>query len=75
MNLDNQRLKEIQLLKKGYARNRDKAESMYDMFRYQHMIDEIEKEETEILQRNDVIICPYSLILSYWGKLKSVKKV
>ena len=56
MNLDNQRLKEIQLLKKGYARNRDKAESMHDMFKYQHMIDEIEKEETEILKRNDVII-------------------
>ena len=56
MNIDNQRLKEIQQLKKGYARNRDKAESMYDMFKYQHMIEEIEKEEIEILERNDVII-------------------
>lgn len=56
MNLDNQRLKEIQQLKKGYADNRDKAESMHDRFKYQHMIDEIEKEETEILKRNDVII-------------------
>ena len=56
MNMDNQRLKEIQQLKMSYAKNRDKAESMYDMFRYQHMIDEIEKEETEILERCDVII-------------------
>ena len=56
MNLDNERLKEIQQLKKGYAKNRDKAQSMHDMFKYQHMIDEIEKEETEILKRNDVII-------------------
>jgi len=56
MNLDNERLKEIQQLKKGYADNRDKAQSMHDMFKYQHMIDEIEKEETEILKRNDVII-------------------
>ena len=56
MNMDNQRLKEIQQLKMSYAKNRDKAESMYDMFRYQHMIDEIEKEETEILKRCDVII-------------------
>ena len=56
MNVDNQRLKEIQQLKKSYAKNRDKAESMYDMFKYQHMIEEIEKEEIEILERNDVIL-------------------
>ena len=56
MNVDNQRLKEIQQLKKDYARNRDKATSMYDMFKYQHMIEEIEKEEIEILKRCDVII-------------------
>ena len=56
MNIDNQRLKEIQQLKKDYADNRDKAQSMYDMFKYQHMIDEIEKEEKSILKRCDVII-------------------
>ena len=56
MNMDNQRLKEIQQFKKGYARNRDKATSMFDMFKYQHMIEEIEKEEIEILNRNEVIL-------------------
>lgn len=56
MNVDNQRLKEIQDLKRRYAKNRDNATSMYDMFKYQHMTDEIEKEEIEILNRNDVII-------------------
>lgn len=56
MNIDNQRLLEIQQLKKGYAKNRDKAESMHEMFKYQHMIDEIEKEEIEILNRCDVRI-------------------
>lgn len=56
MNLDNQRLREIQQLKKDYAENRDNSKTMFDMFKYQHMIDEIEKEEIEILKRNDVII-------------------
>lgn len=53
MNMDNERLREIQQLKKGYARNRDNATSMYEMFKYQHMIDEIEKEENDILKRGD----------------------
>lgn len=56
MNLDNQRLKEIQKLKTEYSKMIKKADNLYDMFKYQHKIDELEKEETEILRRCDVII-------------------
>lgn len=56
MNLDNQRLKEIQQLKHGYAMERNNAKSMHEMFKFQDKIDKLEIEEKEILQRYDVVI-------------------
>ena len=56
MNMDNTRLREIQQLKIGYRHKMSEAETMYDMFKFQHKIDELEKEEIEILNRFDVII-------------------
>ena len=56
MNMDNQRLVEIQQLKTGYKHKMAEAESMFEMFRYQSKIDELEVEEIEILKRCDVIL-------------------
>lgn len=56
MNSDNQRLKEIQQLKQGYANERNNAKSMHEMFKFQDKIDKLELEEKEILKRKDVII-------------------
>ena len=56
MNLDNQRLKEIQILKKGYGLKVLSAESEEEVEHYYSKIDELTDEEKEILKRNDVII-------------------
>ena len=56
MNSDNQRLKEIQQLKQGYASKRNNAKSMHEMFKFQDKIDKLEIEEKDILKRCDVII-------------------
>ena len=54
--MDNTRLREIQQLKIGYKSKMREAESMYDMFKFQHKIEELENEEIEILKRFDVIV-------------------
>lgn len=56
MNLDNKRLKEIQELKQGYAIKVLAAESEEEVEHYYKKIDELEVEETEILERFDVKI-------------------
>ena len=56
MNLDNRRLKEIQREKILFQNMLDKSESISDCLTYQGKIEILEKEEKEILTRNDVII-------------------
>ena len=56
MNLNNQRLKEIQELKSGYTQLMLDAPTMTEAFEYQTKYVELEKEETEILKRCDVRI-------------------
>lgn len=56
MNMDNQRLKEIQILKKGYEKKMLDAPTMTEAFEFQDKWNELEKEEIEILNRCDVII-------------------
>ena len=51
MNQDNQRLKEIQLLKHGYRYKIEEADNMHDMFHYMDKIDELTLEEKQILER------------------------
>ncbi len=56
MNQDNKRLKEIQLLKKGYESKMLEAPTMGEAFEYQGKWKELDSEEKEILKRFDVII-------------------
>ena len=56
MNLDNQRLKEIQILKHAYGIKVLAAESKEEVEHYYSKIDELTDEEKEILARCDVII-------------------
>ena len=56
INLDNQRLKDIQLLKKGYGLKVLSAESEKEVEHYYAKINELANEEKEILKRCDVII-------------------
>ena len=56
MNLDNQRLREIQQLKQGYGIKILSAENVEEVEHYYNKIDELTNEETEILKRCDVII-------------------
>ena len=56
MNLDNQRLVEIQLLLTGYYNELKKVESIEDSLQIVDKIDELEKEQKEILERMDVKI-------------------
>ena len=56
MNLDNRRLREIQVLKKGYGLKVLSAETIEEVEHYYHKIDELSNEETEILKRCDVIL-------------------
>lgn len=56
MNLDNQRLQEIQQLKHAYGLKVLASESKEEVEHYYSKIDELETEEKEILKRNDVII-------------------
>ena len=55
MNLDNKRLREIQLLKKGYGLKVLSAETTEEVEHYYNKIDELSNEETEILRRCDAI--------------------
>ena len=56
MNMDNQRLKEIQLLKKGYEKKMLEAPTMSEAFEFQDKWNELETEEKQILERCDVKI-------------------
>lgn len=56
MNLDNMRLREIQVLKKGYGLKVLSAETIEEVEHYYNKIDELTDEETEILRRCDVIL-------------------
>jgi len=56
MNLDNMRLREIQLLKNGYSKKVLGAESAEEADHYFKMIDDLEKEEKQILERCKVKI-------------------
>ena len=56
MNVDNQRLTEIQELKRGYKQKMLDAPTMTEAFEYQDKYIELEAEEKEILKQNDVII-------------------
>ena len=56
MNQDNNRLKEIQLFKCAYANELEQTETIEDSLRIQAHIDELEKEEKEILERTGVKI-------------------
>ena len=54
MNQDNTRLREIQEFKNIYYKEMDKTESITDCLRIQGYIEELEKEEREILERGGV---------------------
>ena len=56
MNQDNRRLQEIQVFKNAYNHELDRSESITDCLRIQGYIDELEKEEKEILERGGVQI-------------------
>ena len=53
--MDNQRLREIQNEKRAYAQLLNDADSISDCITYQSRIDELEKEELDILKRCDVL--------------------
>ena len=54
MNLNNRRLKEIQLEKGFFKDLLDKSETITDCLTYQGKLDILEKEEKQILSRNGV---------------------
>ena len=54
MNQQNRRLKEIQQEKQLFQSLLDKSETITDSLTYQGKLDLLEKEETEILQRQGV---------------------
>lgn len=56
MNVDNERLKDIQIYKNAYSKELEKAETIEDCLNIQNKIDELETEEKDILARFDVII-------------------
>ena len=56
MNLENRRLREIQKEKQFFKTMLDNSESISDCLTYQGKLELLDKEEAEILERNDVII-------------------
>jgi hypothetical protein len=56
MNLENRRLREIQKEKTFFKQLLDNSESISDCLTYQGKLELLDKEEAEILERNDVII-------------------
>lgn len=56
MNLENRRLREIQKEKQFFRTMLDNSESISDCLTYQGKLELLDKEEAEILERNDVII-------------------
>ena len=55
MNADNRRLQEIQQLKKGYKKLRDKSLKITEILDYTEKIKKLTQEETEILKRSDAL--------------------
>ena len=56
MNLLNRRLMEIQKEKQFFKTMLDNSESISDCLTYQGKLELLDKEEKDILERNDVII-------------------
>ena len=56
MNLENRRLREIQKEKQFFRTMLDNSESISDCLTYQGKLELLDKEEKDILERNDVII-------------------
>ena len=54
MNIDNQRLKDIQSFKGFYGKKMRKADTIEEALEYENRIKELENEELEILERNGV---------------------
>ena len=55
MNIDNRRLREIQLEKRIYTNLLNESEKISDCLIYQGKLDCLNREEKDILQRSDVI--------------------
>ena len=55
MNLDNERLNEIKIMLSVYYHELNKSDTISDCLLIQGHIDELEKEEKEILKRCDVL--------------------
>lgn len=55
MNQDNSRLREIQIFKAAYNRKLNESDSISECLILQEHIDELTREEKEILERFDVI--------------------
>ena len=56
MNRDNERLREIQISKLFYKIQMKKAETTDECMKLKEKIEELEKEEIDILQRCDVVL-------------------
>lgn len=54
MNLDNRRLREIQNELKAYRKLLDETDTMSDRLIYKGKIESLEREEKQILKRNNV---------------------
>ncbi len=56
MNLDNRRLRELQVEIKEYKKLLDEADSISDCLIYKGKLECLEKEQKDILKRCDVVI-------------------
>lgn len=56
MNLDNRRLREVQIAKQAYQKLLDETDSISECLIYQGKLECLDKEEKQILERYDVII-------------------
>ena len=56
MNQDNRRLQDIQKYKQAYTEELTRAETVADCITIQNYIDDLEKEEKQILERTGVEI-------------------
>jgi len=56
MNIDNRRLREIQIELKSYRNLLENADTFSDCLIYQGKIESLEREEKQILERNGAII-------------------
>ena len=56
MNLDNQRLRELQMEKAAYQKLLSQADTIADCLIYEAKLESLENEERDILRRCDVIV-------------------